>query len=66
MNEDKILEIKEIINDNWGGDKYEICRNIEYGFIFGEYGENEHYLLSDIMSIYEEVELEKNPIDKTP
>ena len=63
MDENKRLEIKNLILQEYDNfEKIELCRKIEYGYIFGEYANNEHYLLSEIISIYDEVYLEKNPL----
>jgi hypothetical protein len=64
MDEAKRLEIKNLIIQEYDNfEKIELCRKIEHGYIFGEYSNNEHYLLSDIVSIYDEVYLEKNTGD---
>lgn len=62
MEENKKLEIKNLIDSRFEEDKYELCRNIEQGYIYGEYSNNEHYLLTNILSIWDELYLEKNPV----
>lgn len=62
MEENKKTEIKQLILDRWEEEKYSLCKDIEQGYIFGKYANNEHYLLSEIISIYDEVYLEKNPL----
>lgn len=63
MNEEKRLEIKNLILSIWDEyeDKIELSNVVMLGYIFGEYASNEHYLLSDIISICNEIQLEKNP-----
>jgi len=64
MTEDKKIEMLAIINREW--DKYEdkmsLARDLEEQYIFGPLGENEHYLINDIVALVKEVELEKNPV----
>lgn len=63
MDENKRREIKNLILHEYDNfKKIELCRKIENANIFGEYANNEHYLLSEIISIYDEVYLEKNPL----
>lgn len=64
MNEEKRLEIKNLTISLWEDytEKSELAKHIESGYIFGEYADNEHYKIDDIVGIIAEVELEKNPI----
>lgn len=64
MNDLKRQEIKNLIISLWDNyeDKTELAKNVENGYIFGEYGENEHYRIDDIVAIIAEVNLEKNPL----
>jgi len=62
MTEAKRLEIKSLIESRFEEDKTTLCRDIEQGYIFGTYADNEHYNIDDIVSIWNEVYLEKNPI----
>lgn len=64
MNDLKRQEIKELVISLWDSyeDKTELAKEIERGYIFKPYGENEHYLIDDIVAIIAEVNLEKNPL----
>jgi hypothetical protein len=61
MTEEKRQEIKNLIDSRFEEDKTTLCRDIEQGYIFGTYAENEHYNIDDIVAIYNEVESEQNP-----
>ena len=54
--------VKEVINQQW--DTFytaeELAEDIEQGFIFGKYSNNEHYSKDWILSLIQEVEVEKN------
>ena len=39
----------------------ELASYLDNGFIFGEFGDNEHYLTNEFMDLINIVELEKNP-----
>jgi len=62
MDENKKLEIKNLIISQWDIPKQELCNGIMMGYIFGPYATNEHYIIDEINSIYNEVYVEKNPI----
>ena len=62
MTEEKRQEIKNLIDSRFEEDKTTLCRDIEQGYIFGTYADNEHYNIDEIVSIWNEVYLEKNPI----
>jgi hypothetical protein len=64
MSEDKKIEILALINREWDNyeDKTSLARIIEEQYIFGPLGENEHYMIEDILALIKEVELEKNPL----
>ena len=62
MTEEKRQEIKNLIDSRFEEDKVELCRDIEQGYIFGNYANNEHYNIDDIVSIWNEVYSERNPI----
>jgi len=62
MDESKKLEIKNIIDSRWEEDKVELCKDIELGYIFGKYAHNEHYSIDEIVNIWDEIYLEKNPL----
>lgn len=62
MTEEKRQEIKNLIDSRFEEDKTTLCRDIEQGYIFGTYAENEHYNIDEIVSIWNELYLEKNPI----
>jgi hypothetical protein len=61
MTEEKRQEIKNLIDSRFEEDKTTLCRDIEQGYIFGTYAENEHYNIDEIVAIYNEVESEQNP-----
>lgn len=67
MNENKKLQIKEIMLAEWDNytSKLDLCRMVEEGFIFGKYAQNEHYLIDELIAIAKEIELEKNPPQET-
>lgn len=64
MNEQKQIEIKALIYELWDSyeDKVEMSKDIEHGYIFGEYGNSEHYSIDSISDLIKEVYLEKNPL----
>jgi hypothetical protein len=64
MSEDKKIEILALINREWDNyeDKMSLARDLEEQYIFGPLGENEHYMIDDILTLIKEVELEKNPL----
>jgi len=62
MTEEKRQEIKNLIDSRFEEDKTTLCRDIEQGYIFGTYADNEHYNIDEIVDIWNEVYLEKNPI----
>lgn len=64
MTEEKKVEILAFINAEWDNypDKTEMAKEIEMGYIFGPLGENEHYLIDEIVALIKEVDLEKNPL----
>ena len=62
MTEEKRQEIKNLIDSRFEEDKTTLCRDIEQGYIFGTYADNEHYNIDDIVSIWNEVYSERNPI----
>ena len=62
MTGEKRQEIKNLIDSRFEEDKNALCRDIEQGYIFGTYADNEHYNIDEIVSIWNEVYLEKNPI----
>lgn len=57
MDENKILEIKNIAIEKINNSENiaDIARDIEQGFIFGKYANNEHYNIDDIVRIVNEV-----------
>jgi hypothetical protein len=64
MTEGKKIQILALINQHWD-DFYtasELASYLENGFIFGEFGDNEHYKRDEFMLFINEVELEKNPL----
>lgn len=63
MNEQKQIEIKDLIYTLWDSyeDKSQMAKDIEYGYIFGLYANNEHYSIDEITRLIKEVDLEKNP-----
>lgn len=63
MNDLKRQEIKDLIISLWDSyeDKTELAKHIENGYIFGEYANNEHYMIDSLTAIIAEVYLEKNP-----
>lgn len=64
ITENKKVEILAFINAEWNNyeDKNEMAKEIEHSYIFGPLGQNEHYLIDDIMALIDEVELQKNPL----
>ena len=62
MTEEKRQEIKNLIDSRFEEDKNALCRDIEQGYIFGTYADNEHYNIDEIVDIWNELYLEKNPI----
>jgi hypothetical protein len=63
MEDNKKLEIKAVVVtefDNYPT-KIDLGREIESGFIFGKYANNEHYSITELLDIILEVEQEKNP-----
>jgi len=64
MTEEKKIEILALINSEWDlwDDKTELAKKIEHDYIFGPLGENEHYLIDEIVALVKEVDLEKNPL----
>lgn len=62
MTEEKRQEIKNLIDSRFEEDKTTLCRDIEQGYIFGTYADNEHYNIDEIVDIWNELYLEKNPI----
>ncbi len=63
MNDLKRQEIKDLIISLWDSyeDKTELAKEIERGYIFKPYGENEHYMIDSLVALIKEVDLEKNP-----
>lgn len=55
-------DIKDIISERYDEKKSTLCKDIMEGFIFGTYGDNQHYSIDEISAIYDEVYLEKNPL----
>lgn len=53
MDDNKRAEIKAIIEADI--DNENICKEIELGYIFGTYGNNEHYRIDDIVAIRNEI-----------
>lgn len=66
MTENKKVEILAFINVEWDNypDKSEMAKEIEHSYIFGPLGHSEHYSIDEIISLINEVELEKNPLPK--
>ena len=62
MDENKKLEIKNILDSRFNESKQELCNDVMLGFIFGTYANNEHYSIDEIINIYNELYLEKNPL----
>ena len=62
MTEEKRQEIKNLIDSRFEEDKTTLCRDIEQGYIFGTYADNEHYNIDEIVDIWNEVYSERNPI----
>lgn len=64
LTDEKKAEIKSVINARWEDyyTKAELAKSIEHDYIFGEIANNEHYLISDILALIDEVDLEKNPL----
>ena len=62
MTGEKRQEIKNLIDSRFEEEKTTLCRDIEQGYIFGTYADNEHYNIDEIVDIWNEVYLEKNPI----
>lgn len=63
MDENKKIKVKEILLAEWEkySDKNELADVVMKGFIFGTYGQDEHYLIDEFKAIIAEIELEKNP-----
>lgn len=62
MTGEKRQEIKNLIDSRFEEDKTTLCRDIEQGYIFGTYADNEHYNIDEIVDIWNEVYSERNPI----
>lgn len=64
MNISEKNKIKNLVISLWDNykNKEDITKEIESGYIFGEYANNKHYRADDIFSIVKEVDLEKNPL----
>jgi len=62
MDDNKKLEIKNIIDSRYNEDKNSLCKDVMEGYIFGKYSHNEHYSIDEIINIYNELYLEKNPL----
>ena len=63
MTEDKKIQVLDLIGQHWD-DFYtasELAQYLDNGFIFGEFGNSEHYKIDEYMALINEVELEKNP-----
>jgi hypothetical protein len=60
---EQAIRVKAIINQQWETfyTAEELAEDIEQGFIFGKYSNNEHYSKAWIMELIIEVENEKNP-----
>jgi hypothetical protein len=59
------FKVKELINLHWD-DFYtprELAEFLLNGFVFGPFGRNEHYLIDEYMTLINEVEIEKTPIE---
>lgn len=63
MTEEKKLQIKEILLNEWDNYQFknELAAMVVDGFIFGKYAENEHHSIDEVWAIVQEIELEKNP-----
>jgi hypothetical protein len=63
MSEAKKIEILAFINAEWNDfdTKVEMGKEIEHSYIFGPLGQNQHFNIDDIMSLINEVDLQKNP-----
>ena len=61
---DNSEKVKEVILKQWNEfySKEALAEDVELGFIFGKYAENEHYQREWIMGLINEVELELNPV----
>jgi len=62
MEQAKHDEIKALIDSRWSEDKTALCQDIMSGYIFGTYASNEHYTIDEIISIWDELFLDKNPL----
>lgn len=64
MDDTKRQIIKQLVNKirEEREDKILMAKHIEEWYIFWEYWDNEHYMISEIVDIINEVELEKNPL----
>lgn len=71
ISEAKITEIKDLIDTLWL-DFYtaeEMASHIMEGYIWGTYGNSEHYTIDLILNLIKEVDLIKNPpapVEPTP
>lgn len=63
MDEKKKQEIKDLMLKLWDSfeDKNALAKDIEIGYIFGKYSNNEHFQIDELISLIKEVELELNP-----
>jgi len=63
MEDTKIAEIKQHIIDTYNYWRYpeDLAQDLKLKYVFGPYGDNENYLISDIWGIVLEVQQEKNP-----
>lgn len=68
MNDEKKLQIKEILLNEWDNFEYknELAAMVVNGFIFGKYAENEHLNIDEVWAICQEIELEKAPPMEEP
>jgi hypothetical protein len=62
MNDEKRQEIKDLIDSRWEEEKLVLCNDIMEGYIFGKYADHEHYMIDEIIGIWDEIYLEKNPL----
>lgn len=56
MDELKREEILNYIRNHWGDDKSSLAKEIEYQYIFGPLGYNEHYNIDDIYELVNQIE----------
>ena len=63
MEDTKRAEIKQHIIDTWNDWQYpeDLAQDLKLKYVFGPYGNNENYLISDIWETVLEVQQEKNP-----